>query len=253
MGVGDLLGKIQAAADQGQPAVGADRAVEAGAGRPLLGEELPPRRPGGPRAAQRAGRVGKARQRAIEPLNAPTHVVLQQLARGRGRCRRPRRRYRPGRVGGQVQQRAECSHPRDPVGDGVMQLHEQAHPSLRQAGQQPHLPQRPCRVQPSPRQLLACQQQLCLVTRSGQREDPDVVGEVEGCRVDPQRPAQPPPRPVQALPETRNKVQSRLDPATDRFDPDVTVVVEQAGPVQDGQRTDVPGPAEVVPQENLEV
>jgi hypothetical protein len=48
-------------------------------------------------------------------------------------------------------------------------------------------------------------------------------------------------------------VQSRLDPATDRFDPDLTVVVEQADSVQDGQRTDVPGPAKVVPQENLEI
>ena len=61
VGVGDLLDELQAAADDGQPAVGPDRAVEAGAGGTLLGEELPPRRPGAPRLAQRAGRVGEAR------------------------------------------------------------------------------------------------------------------------------------------------------------------------------------------------
>jgi hypothetical protein len=42
VGVGDLLGQLQAAADDGQPAVGPDRAVEAGARGPL-GEELSPR------------------------------------------------------------------------------------------------------------------------------------------------------------------------------------------------------------------
>ena len=42
-GVGDLLGHLQAAADDRQPAVGADGAVEAGAGG-TFGEELSPRR-----------------------------------------------------------------------------------------------------------------------------------------------------------------------------------------------------------------
>ena len=159
----------------------------------------------------------------------------------------------PARLGGRVQQRTECRHPGDPVGDGVMHLHEQAHPSLRQARQQPHLPQRPGRLQPSPCQLLAGPPQLCLVTRSVQRHDPDVLGQVEGCRVNPHRPTQPPPRPVQALPQPRDQVQSGLNPATDFLNPNRIVIAEQAGPVQDGQRTDVPRPAEVVPQQNLKL
>src|SRR4029450_11851901 len=45
--------------------------------------------------------------------------------------------------------------------------------------------------------------------------DPDVVGEVEGGGVDPQGPAQPPPGPVQQLPEARDQLQPRLEVPTD--------------------------------------
>jgi len=48
-------------------------------------------------------------------------------------------------------------------------------------------------------------------------------------------------------------VQSRLEPLADRLDPDATVAVEQPGAVEDGEHTDVPGPAVVVPQEQVEV
>ena len=61
VGVGDLLGEVQAAADDGQPAVGADRVVEAGLWGRLLGEDFPPRRPGRPGLGQRLARMGKAR------------------------------------------------------------------------------------------------------------------------------------------------------------------------------------------------
>ena len=49
VGVGDSLGNLHPAADDCQLALGADRAVEAGAWRALFGKELPPRRPGIPR------------------------------------------------------------------------------------------------------------------------------------------------------------------------------------------------------------
>ena len=62
--------------------------------------------------------------------------------------------------------------------------------------------------------------------------DPDVVGEVKGGGVDPQRPAQPEPGPVQQLPEPGDQVQSRLELAPDRLDPDPAVAVEQAGAVE---------------------
>ena len=80
-----------------------------------------------------------------------------------------------------------------------------------------------------------------------------MLGQVEGRRVDPHRPAQPPSGPVQTLPEPGDKVHTRLDPATERVKPKLAVIVEQAGPVQDRYCTDVPGPAEVVPQENLKL
>jgi hypothetical protein len=53
---------------------------------------------------------------------------------------------------------------------------------------------------------------------------------------------------VQDLPEAGQKVQSRLDPAADLVDPDPAVAVEQTGPVDNGNRADVPGPAESSPR-----
>jgi hypothetical protein len=97
---------------------------------------------------------------------------------------------------------------------------------LWQAGQQPHLPQRPRGIQPSPCQLRAGPLQLCLVAGRGKWVDADVVGEVEGWGVDPQGPAQPKWGPVQALSEARDQVESRLEPLADLLDPEATVAVQ---------------------------
>jgi hypothetical protein len=146
VGVGDLLGHLEAAADDGQSPVGADWAVEAGTGG-TLGEELPP---GGGRGLPCPGGMGQARQAAMEPPQPSAQVVAQQLARRGDRGWRPRRRDRGGRIGGQVQQRPEGRHPGHAVGDGVMGAQEQAHLLLGQTGQQPGLPQRPGPIQASP-------------------------------------------------------------------------------------------------------
>jgi hypothetical protein len=92
-----------------------------------------------------------------------------------------------------------------------------------------------------------------VVTGSVKRVDADVVGEVDGGGVDPQGPAQPQPGSVQQLPEAGDQVQPRLEPLADRLDPDVTVAVEQAGAVQDGEPADFVGPAIVVPQQHEQV
>ena len=249
VGVGDLPGHLQAAPDDGQPAVGPDRAVEAGAGG-TLGQELTPHPQ---RGAPRPARTGQARQPPAQPAQAPAQVVDQQLPHRRPRGRRPRRRDLGGRVRVQVQQRAEGRHPGHPVGQGVMGAQEQADLPARQPGQQPRLPQRPRRVQPAPVQLGTGAQQLVLVARRGQRVDPHVVGEVEGGRVDPQRPAQPPPGPVQQLPQARHQVQPRLQPPADLVDPDAAVTVQQPGAVKDGQHADILGPAEVVRPQHEQV
>jgi hypothetical protein len=48
-------------------------------------------------------------------------------------------------------------------------------------------------------------------------------------------------------------MQSGLDVATNHPDPEVTVVVDQPGSVEDGEHSDVSRPAEVVPHEHVEV
>ena len=87
-----------------------------------------------------------------------------------------------------------------------MQPEVQAYPPFLQAGQEPQLPQRPGGIKLPARQLLARPQQLGLVAGSGDRMDPDVICDVEEGGVDPQRPAQPQPRPVQQLPGVGDQV-----------------------------------------------
>jgi hypothetical protein len=127
--------------------------------------------------------------------------------------------------GGSDAEGAERGDARHPVGDRVVHLHEQADASVRQPGQEPQLPQRPRPVQPPVPQLLTGQQQPRLISRSSQREHPDVLGEIDRRRVDPQRPAQPEPRPVQQLPEAGNQVEPAPDLLAGRLDPEAAVGV----------------------------
>ena len=87
----------------------------------------------------------------------------------------------------------------------------------------------------------------------GKRADSDVVGEIERRSVYPQGPAQAEARPVQQLPEARHQVQFRLEVPPYRVDTDATLVVEQAGAIEDGEPADVGGPAIVVPQQEEQV
>jgi hypothetical protein len=70
-------------------------------------------------------------------------------------------------------------------------MHPQEYPDppAGQAGQEPRLPARPRPVQAAPAQLLTRRQELRLASRGGQR-DPDMISDVKGRRVHPQRPAQ---------------------------------------------------------------
>jgi hypothetical protein len=88
-------------------------------------------------------------------------------------------------------------------------------------------------------QLLTGHQQLRLIGRSRKGELPNVLGEVDGGRVDPQRPAQPEPGPGQQLPEPRNPMQPPTDLLPGRLDPEPAVGVQQPGAIQDGQGADV--------------
>ena len=252
--VGDLPGEVQAAADDGQPAVGPDRLVEAGPWGALFGEDFPPCRPGRSGLAQRPGRMGQARPPATELLAASAQVVAQQLPGGRDRGRRPQRGDRSGRVGVQVKQGPKGGDARGAVGEGVVQLQERAHPPLWQTGEQPQLPQWPGPVQPPPGQLRAGLEQLGVVGGRAKRLDAEMVGEVEAGGVDPQWPAQPRPRSVQQLPKRGTRCSlgsSRRRTASIRtrsWRP-----VQQGGAVQDGQPADLVGPAIVVPQQHEQI
>jgi hypothetical protein len=120
-----------------------------------------------------------------QPGGVAAQVVGEQAACRRRRCRRPRPGRPGGRAGRGVQQHREGGQARAGVADDVVDLDEHADPALRQPGQEPHLPQRPGPVQAEPPQLLGGAQQRGLVTGSREREDPHVIGEVEGGGVHP--------------------------------------------------------------------
>jgi hypothetical protein len=94
-------------------------------------------------------------------------------------------------------------------------------------------------------------QQRRLITAVREREDPHVIGEVEGRGVHPQRPAQPRPGHVQPLPEPGHQVQPGCDQLPDRLDPQAAARAGQVAAVQDGQRADVLWPDLIGPQHAL--
>ena len=108
-----------------------------------------------------------------------------------------------------------------------MHLHEEPDPSVRQAGQEPHLPQRPGSVQLSPPELLTRREELLLVARRRHRNDPDVLRDVEGRGISPHGPSQPRPQPVQDLAEAWGEVQPPVDALTDRIDQELTMRIEE--------------------------
>jgi hypothetical protein len=62
-----------------------------------------------------------------------------------------------------------------------------------------------------------------LIRRSSEGEDPDVVGEIEGRGVDPQRPAEPAPGCVEKLTEARDLRQAASHHLSHCLGPEATV------------------------------
>jgi hypothetical protein len=83
------------------------------------------------------------------------------------------------RVRDRIDERGQRGHTGDAVGDGVVHLHEEPHTILRQAGQEPHLPQRPGSVQRAPAEGLAGEEELFLISRRRHAVRGDVRGDVE--------------------------------------------------------------------------
>jgi hypothetical protein len=160
MGVGDPLYQVEVAADEREAAVPADPPAQAGPRRPRLHEGLAHRRPAPPSQTDRGHGMGQLPDRTAQLQTASAQVIREQRTPGRHGRRRPRRRVRPRWIGDGINKRAEGGDPGDAVGDGVVDLHEQAHPPVGQAGQEPHLPQRPRPAQATVAQLLAGRQQL---------------------------------------------------------------------------------------------
>jgi hypothetical protein len=192
---------------------------------------FPAQRRGAPTAVSSASASTSATALAV------TDGISGRWPGGGYRRRCPRRDGRLRRFGGRVQQRIQCRHSGDAVGDGVMGVQQQAHPVGRQAGYEPRLPEWPARTQSTSVQLRTHGQQLGLIGRSRQRVDPDMIGDVEGRCVDLQRPAQPPPRPVQQLPQPGNQVQPAFNSPAHRLDPHAAVTVQRPAAVQDREYT----------------
>jgi hypothetical protein len=129
----------------------------------------------------------------------------------------------------------------------MVQLHEQADPRLCHARQEPYPPQWAGSVQPLPPQFLAGREQLGLAGEGAALEDRDVVGDVECWGVNPQRPAQPPPRGVQELAETRKRLEPAADLLADGLDRQTAVRFEQPGAIEDAKRPGCPGASRNLP------
>jgi hypothetical protein len=80
-----------------------------------------------------------------------------------------------------------------------------------------------------------------------------VIGDVECWGVDPQGPAQPPRRGVQELAEPRKRLEPAADLLADGLDWETAVRFEQPGAIEDAQRPDVLGPAEILRQDHAQI
>jgi hypothetical protein len=96
-------------------------------------------------------------------------------------------------------------------------------------------------------------QKLCLVTWRRNREDPNVIREVESRGVHPQRPSQPAAREVEELTVPRHEMQPGLDDGPHVVDPEPLTRVEQPVAIKDGQAADVLPPAEIVRPQHAQV
>jgi hypothetical protein len=113
----------------------------------------------------------------------------------------------------------------------MVQLHEQGDLVVGQAGQEPHPPQGPGRVQPPGSQLLGRTQEVRFAAAGGKGKDPDVLAEIKGRGIHPQRPTQPSPRHVNDLPEPRDQMQPGGDRPAHGLDPEAAAGVEQVGAI----------------------
>jgi hypothetical protein len=133
----------------------------------------------------------------------------------------------------------------------VVQPHEQGDLVVGQPRQEPQLPQGARWVEPLPSQSLDRNQQLRLAGIGRKGKDSDVVVEIEGRGVHPQRSAKPSPRNVDDLPEPRDQMQPGGDRPAHGLDPQAAGRVEQVGSVQQGEGTDVLRPDLTGPQHQL--
>jgi hypothetical protein len=237
--VTDLPDDVEVAVDDCQTAVRPNATVEAGSRSAPLHEHLADRRPCALDPPEGLDRLGQGRQGAIELLEPPTHIVPENLTIRGLRCWDPRRRLHRGRIGGRIDESAERSDPGDAIRDRVVQLHEEANAPVRETRQEPHLPQGSGGVQAASPELLARQEELRFVAGRGDPEDPDVVADIEGGGVDPQRPAPPETGPVNDLPESGKKMQPPFDVPPCGIDEETALSIRQPLAIEDGDGTDV--------------
>jgi hypothetical protein len=101
----------------------------------------------------------------------------------------------------------------------VVQLEDQPDPAVGQSGHQPQLPQRAGAVQQLQAQPVTQRQQLLLATRGRHLDGADVVGQVEGAVIDPQRQPLPEERAQHQLAQPGRQVQAAAHLLADGVQP----------------------------------
>jgi hypothetical protein len=79
--------------------------------------------------------------------------------------------------------------------------------------------------------------------------DADVIAQVEGGCIYPQRPSKTPPGYVEDLTESTKEVQTSFDRLLRGLEPEATIRIEEAAAVEDGQGTDVLRPDFIRPED----
>jgi hypothetical protein len=127
----------------------------------------------------------------------------------------------------------------------VVDSYEQTHSTVREAGQEPHLPQWAHRVQALPEEHFDRSEEFGLSDWRLERQQPDVVAQVDHWRIHPQWSTEAASRLMDELAEARDEVEPAFDGIAHGVDSERADLVVQRTTVEDGEHAEVlrPPPA----------
>jgi hypothetical protein len=135
----------------------------------------------------------------------------------------------------------------------VVQSDVQTHLLVRESGETPHPPEGSGPVEGNATQLLTSVEKLALPSRRVEGPKLNVLGKVDCFGVDPEGRSKAKRGPVEKLAEAGEPGQTTFDVIAEGFDPERTGTIEQTSAVEDGDHTDVLGPAVIVGPEHGQV